>query len=209
MEIIHNIALDVSRHGVQAAIPITRGEVGVHRLVITLRNKGEPIKLTKDDTAVVYLDTDMFDPTIVYTEDGVYPNSIVYDVSARAASVIGERKVTVQLSRTANSMFFSTDIIFNVCQNNTYGSAVLESPPYAAVVKAALVAEHNAYVADTAKEAAESARDEAKEYKEEAEIISDFAKEYRDAAEAAKEAAEQAAIETKEYVDKEILGGKY
>lgn len=141
MEIIHNIALDVSRHGVQAAIPITRGEVGVHRLVITLRNKGEPIKLTKDDTAVVYLDTDMFAPAIVYTEDGVYPNSIVYDVSARAASVTGARKVTVQLSRTANHMYFSADIIFKVCQNNTYGSAVLDSPPYAAVLKAQTQAE--------------------------------------------------------------------
>lgn len=155
MEIIHNIALDVSRHGVQAAIPITRGEVGVHRLVITLRNKGEPIKLTKDDTAVVYLDTDMFEPAIVYTEDGVYPNSIVYDVSARAASVTGARKVTVQLSRTANHMYFSADIIFKVCQNNTYGSAVLDSPPYAAVLKAQTAAELLCEQAETLCEQAE------------------------------------------------------
>ena len=136
MEIIHNIALDVSRHGVQAAIPITRGEVGVHRLVVTLRNKGVPIIFDEGDTAVVYIDNDTFDPATIYTKNGAYPNSIVYDVTARASNKLGVNTATFQISHPSMKMMFTADIVFNVCDNRTYKSEVLDSPPYAAVLKA-------------------------------------------------------------------------
>lgn len=141
MEIIHNIALDVSRQGIQASIPITRGENGVRKLVITLRNKGAPIELVEGDSAVLYLDTDAFEPVIVYTNKGVYPNSLVYDVTANASATIGQKKATIQISRAYGRITYSPEILLLVTENGTYKSQVLNSPPYAAVLKAQAQAE--------------------------------------------------------------------
>jgi hypothetical protein len=141
MEIIHNIALDVSRQGIQASIPITRGENGVRKLVITLRNKGAPIELVEGDSAVLYLDTDAFEPVIVYTNKGVYPNSLVYDVTANASATIGQKKATIQISRAYGRITYSPEILLLVTENGTYNSQVLNSPPYAAVLKAQAQAE--------------------------------------------------------------------
>lgn len=151
MKIIHNIALDVSRHGVQAAIPITKGENGIHRLVVTLRNKGVPIAFDDRDTAVIYFDTDTFDPVTIYTKDGVYPNSLVYDVTARASAEAGAKKATFQIFTRSLDTTFTADIAFNVCDNRTYRSEVLGSPPYAAVLKAAAAAEEYAKNLDSLK----------------------------------------------------------
>ena len=38
MKIIHEITLDLSRHGVQCAIPVAQHEVGMRRLIIRMRN---------------------------------------------------------------------------------------------------------------------------------------------------------------------------
>ena len=153
MKIIHNIALDVSRQGIQATIPITRGENGVRKLIITLRNKGEPIELTEYDSAALYLDTDAFEPVIVYTSNGAYPNSLVYDVTANASATAGCKRATIQISRYSaaigsTSIAFSADIAFNVCNNSTYDSAVLDSPPYAAVLVAQMATEQQAIAAE-------------------------------------------------------------
>lgn len=201
MIITHNIDLDVSRQGVQATIPITRGENGARRIVFRLRNKGVPIVFEPKDTATLYFNSDAFDPIVVY------PNCLLYDVTAQASAEVGVRNAKLQISAPSMSMVYSAEIAFNVCENETYKSNVLNSPPYAAVIKASLIAEENAYNAEAAKEAAEVIKQNAIEAQHSAENARDLALSHASAAEAAKEAAEGALEEVIEYFDKEILGG--
>jgi hypothetical protein len=70
MKIIHELTLDVSRQGVQASVPITQHDTGIHVLLIHLRNGSKEIRLNSSLTATLYLGNDSYEVVTVYTEDG-------------------------------------------------------------------------------------------------------------------------------------------
>ena len=144
MKIVHEIALDVSRHGVQATIPLTQHDAGVHRLVFDLYNGSVPIILGARDQVALYIDGDIYEACTVYTENGVYPNCVVCDLSAVVTQEVGEKGAVLQIYRDADSLVYSPEIGFIIRADRTNGSQVLNSPQYSAVVKAQLAAEQYA-----------------------------------------------------------------
>ncbi len=154
MKINHEITLDVARHGVQATIPLTQHEAGVHRLIFDLYNGSVPIEFGDRDRAVLYVDGDIYDSCIVYTENGVYPNCIVCDLSAIVTRDVGEKGAVLQIYKDSDSIAYSPEICFVIREDKTNGSKVLNSPQYSAVVKAQLAAEQYALLAEQYAEAA-------------------------------------------------------
>ena len=158
MKITHEITLDVARHGVQATIPLTQHEAGVHRLIFDLYNGSVPIVFGDRDRAVLYVDGDLYESCVVYTENGAYPNCIVCDLSAIVTHDIGERGAVLQIYKDSDTIAYSPEICFIVREDKTNGSKVLNSPQYSAVVKAQLAAEQYAKLAEQyAQEADEAA----------------------------------------------------
>ncbi len=151
MKIIREFTLDVSRHGVQCTVPVVQHDAGVHRLVIHVRNGHEPVVFGEGDRAVLYLDKDQYDPVTVYTENGAYPNSIVYDVTPRATETDGEYRAVLQIYTCADSICYTPEFLFSIKKDMTEGTAVLSSPQYAAVVRAQNAAEEYARQAQEAK----------------------------------------------------------
>jgi hypothetical protein len=154
MKINHEITLDVARHGVQATIPLTQHEAGVHRLIFDLYNGSVPIEFGDRDRAVLYVDGDIYDSCIVYAENGVYPNCIVCDLSAIVTRDVGEKGAVLQIYKDSDSIAYSPEICFVIREDKTNGSKVLNSPQYSAVVKAQLAAEQYALLAEQYAEAA-------------------------------------------------------
>lgn len=157
MKIFHDIALDVSRQGVQAVIPLAQHSAGVHRLVFTLRNGSVPIVFGERDGASLYVEGDIIDGCTVYTNNSAYPNCIVCDISAGVASKSGQLRAVLQLYKDDEAFTYSPEIMFNVSRDLTNGSKVQESPQYGAVVKAAFAAEQYALLAQRYAEKADDA----------------------------------------------------
>lgn len=157
MKIFHDIALDVSRQGVQAVIPLAQHSAGVHRLVFTLRNGSVPIVFGERDGASLYVEGDIIDGCTVYTNNSAYPNCIVCDISAGVTSKSGQSRAVLQLYKDDEAFTYSPEIMFNVSRDLTNGSKVQESPQYGAVVKAAFAAEQYALLAQRYAEKADDA----------------------------------------------------
>lgn len=200
MKIITEITLDLSRQGVQASVPINQHDAGARRLLFHLRNGGKPIKLEATDTAVLYIAGDRFEPLVVYTEDGAYPNSIVYDISPNASAQAGEFLAQIQIYKAVENITFTPKFMLLVSEDDTNSSGVLSSPQYAAVIKAQLAAEQYSKEAEgfakSAEEkvgSAEEAADRAEEASQNAGTSAARAEEEANRAEEAAERAEEAA----------------
>ncbi|MBO7310769.1 MAG: hypothetical protein J6U86_05185, partial [Clostridia bacterium] len=61
MTVNHEFTLDVTRGGVQCTIPLTQHDAGVHRLIIRIRNGGNPLTLTSRHTAALYIEGDRYE----------------------------------------------------------------------------------------------------------------------------------------------------
>ncbi|MBQ8345351.1 MAG: hypothetical protein IJY42_03690 [Clostridia bacterium] len=158
MKVIHNITLDISAQGVQAIVPITQNDVGTHQLCVRLQNGSEAITFSQREHAVLHVpDGDIWDPVTVYTEQGAYPNRLIYHVSAAVSAQSGMRTAIFQILNEEGGLLYSPEVVFSVRTDLTLGSVVASSAPYAAVIQAQTAAEEAARSAETAMEAAEEA----------------------------------------------------
>jgi hypothetical protein len=206
MVITRYITLDVSRQGVQASIPITQHDAGTLRLLIQLRNGTTPIEPNEHMTAVLYIDTDVFDPVTIYTKDGAYPYYLEYNVSPMASKEAGEHKVVLKLYSGVDQIYASPEILFVVRRDLT-NSTGLSSDKYSAVVQAKNDAENYANsAANSAKDAEEAATNAAENAVNEANArlqgYVDDAESAANSATAYAEGAYQAASEARESADK-------
>ena len=55
MKIIHEITLDLAQRGVQASVPLTQSDAGMHSLLIRLRNGSKEVKITGNLTATLWV----------------------------------------------------------------------------------------------------------------------------------------------------------
>lgn len=188
MKILHEITLDVSRAGVQATIPLTALDGGVHRILVHLRNGATPLTFEANDTAAFFLDRDMLDPVTVYTSEGVYPNTLCYDVSQYASLEDGLFEGTFIVNKKAESIAYSPKIALAIQKNITGNSAMLESPQYGAILLAVATAE--GFASDSESSAIQSklsameALSSANEAKERAQESASYTKEWADINEA-------------------------
>ena len=199
MRITHNIILDVSKQGVQATVPITQHDAGVHQIVVLLRNGTEAVVLTEEDSAALYIpDADIFDPVTVYTEESALPCRLAYDISAAASAKVGMRRAVFNVTDGRGMILYSPEIALSVRADLTEGSAVTTSPPYAAVIQAQRAAEDAAAEAESFVEEAQAAVAEAEGFAEEA------AKSVVEAETAVAGAADRILKEAKDYTDSEL-----
>lgn len=141
MKIIHEMTLDVSRQGVQASIPLTQHDAGIHSLRIHLRNGAKEIKLDKNIRATLWVAPDIYETVAVYTDNGAYPNTLECNITPFVTNNIGEFTAQFQLFEDGQRLFSAPEFIFVVKPDRTSGSEVLESTPYSAVVYAQQAAE--------------------------------------------------------------------
>ncbi len=146
MKIIHEVTLDVSRQGVQCAIPITQHDAYVHRLIIHLRDGPELLKLSAHDKAELYVDTDTYEDVQIYLENSVYPDCLVYDISPFVSQESGEHRAILQIHNEVNgeTFMYSPEFALHIKKDMTSSSKILSSPQYSAVLKALLAAEQYA-----------------------------------------------------------------
>lgn len=155
MKIIHEMTLDVSRQGVQASIPLTQHDAGIHSLRIHLRNGAKELKLNKNIRATLWVAPDTYETVAVYTDNGAYPNTLECNITPFVTNNIGEFTAQLQLFEDGKRLFSAPEFIFVVKPDRTSGSEVLESTPYSAVVYAQQAAEAAAQAAMDAKDGIE------------------------------------------------------
>lgn len=161
MKITHEITLDVSRQGVQASIPITQHDSGIHSLLIHLRNGSKEIKLDDSLTATLYLSNDSYENVTIYTENSAYPNCLECYVTPNMTSETGEYTAQLQIFQGADRLISAPEFLLMVKVDRSANSTVLSSSPFAAVVSARDAAEASAQVAESAMFRAEQAADNA------------------------------------------------
>lgn len=136
MKITHEITLDVSRQGVQASIPITQHDSGIHSLLIHLRNGSKEIKLDDSLTATLYLSNDSYENVTIYTENSAYPNCLECYVTPNMTSETGEYTAQLQIFQGADRLISAPEFLLMVKVDRSANSTVLSSSPFAAVVSA-------------------------------------------------------------------------
>lgn len=163
MKIIHEITLDVARHGIQASIPLTQHDAGMHSLLIHLRNGSREIKLSEDITATLYVSNDTYEDVIVYTENGAYPNTLECNITPYITKDTGEYTAQLQIYESGTKLFSAPEFTLIIKTDRSKDSQVLSSTPYAAVINARDAA---AASAAQAAKIAEDLRKEIPVYKE-------------------------------------------
>lgn len=163
MKIIHEITLDVARHGIQASIPLTQHDAGMHSLLIHLRNGSREIKLSEDITATLYVSNDTYEDVIVYTENGAYPNTLECNITPYITKDTGEYTAQLQIYESGTKLFSAPEFTLIIKTDRSKDSQVLSSTPYAAVITARDAA---AASAAQAAKIAEDLRKEIPVYKE-------------------------------------------
>ncbi|MBQ8416320.1 MAG: hypothetical protein IJX13_05415, partial [Clostridia bacterium] len=164
MKITHELTLDVSRQGIQATVPLTQNDAGIHRLRFALCNGGTPMIPSEGFYAMLYLpEGEVMDPVTLYTEAGACPGRLEYDVSPRVTAGTGKREAVLQIVDGEGKVLYSPHFAFVLAADPTGGSAVTSSPAYAAVIQAQTAAEKAAGRADEVAALAEQTAQEAEE----------------------------------------------
>ena len=151
MKIILEITLDVSKKGVQASVPLIQHDSGIYSLHIHLRNGAKEVKLNGLFTAVLWVSNDTYEPVTIYTEDGVYPNTLECNISPYVTKEAGEFEAQLQIFEYGSKMFSAPEFRFSIRTDISGNSEVLSGPPYQAVVQAELNAKASALAAEEAK----------------------------------------------------------
>ena len=164
MKIIHEITLDVSRHGIQASIPLTQHDAGMHSLLIHLRNGSREIKLSEDITATLYVSNDTYEDVIVYTDNGAYPNTLECNITPYITKDTGEYTAQLQIYENGTKLFSAPEFTMIIKADRSNDSQVISSPPFAAVITARDAARS---AASDAQKSAEEVENTAKDLREE------------------------------------------
>jgi multidrug efflux pump subunit AcrA (membrane-fusion protein) len=171
MKIIHELTLDVSRQGVQASVPITQHDTGIHVLLIHLRNGSKEVKLNSSLTATLYLGNDSYEVVTVYTEDGAYPNTLECNVTPYMSSNVGELTAQLQIFEGADRVLSAPEFMLVIKEDRASRSNVLGSTPYAAVVTARDAAQTSAAQAQTSAAQAQTSAAQAQTYATQASTV--------------------------------------
>lgn len=138
MEINKTISLDISKQGVQNTIYLTEHDVGATKIEFSLNNQGRPVTIKKgENTATLYIDGIDVLEDVTISDD----NRIIYTVQSSATSKAGEFKAVLQIVSEDNKSYYSPQFQISVAEDITKFSQVLDSSPFAAVIKARNAAE--------------------------------------------------------------------
>lgn len=160
MKIIHEITLDLAQRGVQASVPLTQSDAGMHSLLIRLRNGSKEVKITGNLTATLWVSNDTYEPVKIYMDNGAFPNAFEYDISPYVTREAGELTAELQIFERGVGMFSAPEFVILVRKDITANSNVITASPFQAVVDAKDRAEIAAEDAEESAVKAEQANNE-------------------------------------------------
>lgn len=170
--VTHRLSLDMSNQAVQATITLAQYDTATHRLIVSLRHGAEVVQLPPGSYAAIAVQNhdagvDVLDSVTVYGHDSVFPDCIVYDVSAYITQKEGFHEACFEVTHVDNGglkLLSSPRIAFVVKPEMLHSSDVETSTKtkyYGAIVQAANDASTAKNEAQAARTAAEAARDTA------------------------------------------------
>ena len=144
MEIRHNIVLDASRPDVQCSLMMSMGDVSSHRVVIALRNRGEPVSL-EDVSGYVYFskpdNTEVVQSAAVYWDNGSVAGVMTFVVNQQVLTAVGRVTCRAVLCGAAGEELYSPIFVIDVVSNPALDAALTSQSEYAALTDAKLEAQ--------------------------------------------------------------------
>jgi|GEM_PF-2241536 len=144
MEVIHKFTLDVDRQGVQAVIPMTRGDGSSHRLMVTFTQSGRHVAIEDGSRAALYCrkpdDTEVLCSGICYSRAGAYPDTVAVTVSNRVTELSGTVNARLVIS-LGSVILYSPVFAFRIDENEFADSDYSSQSDYSALVNLVLESE--------------------------------------------------------------------
>ncbi len=144
MEIRHDITLDVSRPEVQCVLKMSTGDISSHKVVISLRNKGEPVSLD-DVSGYIYAkkpdNTEVTTSAVAYSDAGAYPGCVVFMVAQQTLAAVGRVLCRAVLCGTQGEELYSPIFAIDVTSNAALDASITSQSDYGALTDAKLEAQ--------------------------------------------------------------------
>ena len=152
MVIMHKLTLDVASDGIQGNLVLVRGERGKRDIAVTLRCGKVPIVLEAGQTAaIVGVKPDggeLLNSCVVYTENGIYPNTILYHVTEGTVAAAGTFSVRLVVWDTDGNTLYSPEFSLTVKDNDALDLNVGARSEFTALIDAAAQAQRAAALAE-------------------------------------------------------------
>lgn len=152
MVIMHKLTLDVDSDGIQGNLVLVRGERGKRDIAVTLRCGKVPIVLEAGQTAaIVGVKPDggeLLNSCVVYTENGIYPNTILYHVTEGTVAAAGTFSVRLAVWDVEGNILYSPEFSITVKDNDALDLAVGARSEFTALIDAAAQAQRAAAEAE-------------------------------------------------------------
>lgn len=166
MTITHKLTLDVARDGIQGNVMLVKGERGSRDIAFTLRNGKNAVELGDGYSAALRGikpdGTELFNSCAVYTERGVYPNTVRYHITEQTVAVEGNFTVRLLIWDNEGSVLWSPEFSITVKENGSLDSEVGSQSEFTALIDAAVQAQNAAKAAEGNAEKTDSTADELK-----------------------------------------------
>ncbi|MBR7082522.1 MAG: BppU family phage baseplate upper protein, partial [Clostridia bacterium] len=144
MEIRHNIVLDASRPNMQCSLMMSTGDVSSHRVVIALRNRGEPVSL-ENVSGYVYFSkpdsTEVVQSAAVYWDNGTNAGVMTLVVNQQVLTAVGRVTCRAVLCGAEGEELYSPIFMIDVVSNPALDAAITSQSEYAALTDAKLEAQ--------------------------------------------------------------------
>lgn len=152
MVIMHKLTLDVASDGIQGNLVLVRGERGKRDIAVTLRCGKVPIVLEAGQTAaIVGVKPDggeLLNSCVVYTKNGIYPNTILYHVTEGTVAAAGTFSVRLVVWDTDGNTLYSPEFSLTVKDNDALDLNVGARSEFTALIDAAAQAQRAAALAE-------------------------------------------------------------
>ena len=162
--ITHKLHLDVSKDGVQGNIVLVKGERASRDISFTLSNGKNTVELGEDYSAAfrgIKPDgNELFNSCVVYTENGVYPNTVRYHVTEQTVTAAGTFTARLLIWNREGEVLWSPEFSVTVKEHSSLDSDVESQSEFTALIDAAVQAQNAAkqtenVAAETKKEVGE------------------------------------------------------
>lgn len=150
--VTHKLTLDVARDGIQGNIVLVKGERASRDISLTLRNGKNAIEFGEGYSAAIRGikpdNTELFNSCVVYTNNGVYPNTIIYHITDQTVSVSGSFTVRLLIWGRTGGILWSPEFSITVKENEALDSDVSSQSEFTALIDAAVQAQNAARLAE-------------------------------------------------------------
>ena len=167
MTITHKLTLDVARDGIQGNIVLVKGERASRDISFALRNGKSSVELGEGYSAALRGikpdGTELFNSCAVYTEKGVYPNTVRYHITEQTVAVEGNFTVRLLIWDNQGAVLWSPEFSITVKEHGSLDSDIGSQSEFTALIDAAVQSQNAAKEAEGNAEKTNSTAEELKE----------------------------------------------